>query len=107
MSVGATLKGMGVIPVLLPLGNGVCGFAAIAMAGKVDGTAATEYFFALSGWLIIAAMVFDSLDGYVARLSKTASKFGGGLGSPCGGVRFGVAPAFLLLRLGPGWAPGT
>jgi CDP-diacylglycerol--serine O-phosphatidyltransferase len=75
------------------------------MAGKVDGTAATEYFFALSGWLIIAAMVFDSLDGYVARLSKTASKFGGELDSLCDAVSFGVAPAFLLLRMGPGWQP--
>ena len=29
-----------------------------------------------SGWLIFLAMVFDALDGYVARLSRTASDFG-------------------------------
>jgi CDP-diacylglycerol--serine O-phosphatidyltransferase len=99
------LKRIAVLPALLTLGNGVCGFAAIAMAGKIDGTAETEHFFFLSGLLIIAAMVFDSLDGYVARLSKTASKFGGELDSLCDAVSFGVAPAFLLLRMGPGWQP--
>jgi CDP-diacylglycerol--serine O-phosphatidyltransferase len=46
-------------------------------------------------------MIFDALDGYVARLTKTASKFGGELDSLCDAVSFGVAPAFLLLHLGP------
>ena len=44
-------------------------------------------------------MVFDMLDGYVARLSRTASKFGGELDSLCDAVSFGVAPAFLLLKM--------
>src|SRR4051794_38638220 len=48
-------------------------------------------------------MVFDGLDGYVARLSKTASNFGGQLDSLCDAISFGAAPAFLLLRLGPSW----
>jgi CDP-diacylglycerol--serine O-phosphatidyltransferase len=59
--------------------------------------------FALSGGLIFAAMVFDMLDGYAARLSKTASDFGGQLDSLCDAISFGVAPAFLLLRLSPDW----
>src|SRR6185369_13231770 len=42
---------------------------------------------------------------YVARLSRTASKFGGELDSLCDAVSFGVAPAFLVLKLGPGWEP--
>jgi CDP-diacylglycerol--serine O-phosphatidyltransferase len=46
-------------------------------------------------------MVFDALDGYVARLTKTASKFGGELDSLCDCISFGVAPAYLLLHLGP------
>ena len=29
-----------------------------------------------AAWLILAAMVFDALDGFVARLTKTASGFG-------------------------------
>src|SRR5262249_36062758 len=76
-------------------------FAAIAFASK--STPATEhYYFALSGWLIFAAMVFDALDGFVARLSKAASDFGGQLDSLCDAISFGAAPAFLLLRMGPG-----
>jgi CDP-diacylglycerol--serine O-phosphatidyltransferase len=75
------------------------------MAGKVDGTEATRAFFAYSGWLIILAMLFDALDGYVARLSRTASTFGVELDSLCDAISFGVAPAFLLIRMGPGWQP--
>jgi CDP-diacylglycerol--serine O-phosphatidyltransferase len=52
-------------------------------------------------------MLFDMLDGYVARLSKTASDFGGELDSLCDVVSFGVTPAFLLLKLGPGWEPSA
>ena len=99
------VKKVAVIPTLLTLGNAVCGLAAIAWASKTDGTEATNRYFALSGWLIFAAMLFDALDGYVARLSRTASKFGAELDSLCDAVSFGVAPAFLLLRMGPGWEP--
>src|SRR5262245_64260376 len=48
-------------------------------------------------------MIFDALDGYAARISRTASKFGAELDSLCDAISFGAAPAFLLLRLGPGW----
>ena len=99
------MKKIAIIPTLLTLGNAVSGFAAIAMAGKVDGTEATRAFFAYAGWLIVLAMVFDALDGYVARLSRSASKFGGELDSLCDAISFGVAPAFLLIRMGPGWQP--
>jgi CDP-diacylglycerol--serine O-phosphatidyltransferase len=108
------VKKIAVVPTLLTLGNGVCGFAAIACANKIGardialgpgGSDPYDPYFAYSGWLIIAAMVFDMLDGYVARLSKTASKFGGELDSLCDAISFGVAPAFLLLKLGPGWEP--
>ncbi len=48
-------------------------------------------------------MLFDVLDGYVARLSKTASNFGGQLDSLSDAISFGAAPAFLLLRLSREW----
>jgi len=48
-------------------------------------------------------MLFDALDGYVARLSKSASKFGAELDSLCDAISFGLAPAFILMRMGPGW----
>jgi CDP-diacylglycerol--serine O-phosphatidyltransferase len=99
------LKKIGVLPTLLTLGNGICGFAAIVAASKIgryDAASDAPTYFAISGWLIIGAMVFDALDGYVARLTKTASKFGGELDSLCDAISFGVAPAYLLLHLGPG-----
>ncbi len=98
------MKKIAVLPTLLTLGNGICGFAAIAFASKLYGEEVNnESYFAWAGWFILFAMVFDMLDGYVARLSKTASEFGGELDSLCDVVSFGVTPAFLLLKLGPGW----
>jgi CDP-diacylglycerol--serine O-phosphatidyltransferase len=103
----ATVKKIAIIPTLLTLGNGVCGFAALLCASRIPagGNVGADPNLALAGWLIIGAMLFDALDGYVARLSRTASKFGGELDSLCDAVSFGVAPAFLLVRLGPSWEP--
>jgi CDP-diacylglycerol--serine O-phosphatidyltransferase len=96
------VKKIAVLPTLLTLGNGVCGFAAIVSASKIGRGPDAFSYFALSGWLIVGAMVFDALDGYVARLTKTASRFGGELDSLCDAISFGAAPAYLLLHLGPG-----
>jgi CDP-diacylglycerol--serine O-phosphatidyltransferase len=102
------MRKIAVVPTLLTLGNGICGFVSIAIASKIIPSESAEhndYFFAVAGWFVIAAMIFDMLDGYVARLSKTASKFGGELDSLCDAISFGVAPAFLILKMGPGWEP--
>ena len=97
------MKKIAILPTLLTLGNAACGFAAIASASQISGNEEiARSYFALSGWLIIGAMLFDALDGYVARLSRTASRFGGELDSLCDGISFGAAPAFVLLRMGPG-----
>jgi CDP-diacylglycerol--serine O-phosphatidyltransferase len=100
------VKRIAILPTLLTLGNAVCGFASIHYASKIaPGTAAeaSRWFFLVSGALIFAAMVFDVLDGYVARLSKSASDFGGQLDSLCDAISFGLAPAFLLLRMCQEW----
>jgi CDP-diacylglycerol--serine O-phosphatidyltransferase len=102
------VKKIAIVPTLLTLGNGICGFAAIACASKIgneSSIADNDFWFFLSGWLIVAAMIFDGFDGYVARISNSASKFGGELDSLCDAVSFGVAPAFLILKMGPGWEP--
>jgi CDP-diacylglycerol--serine O-phosphatidyltransferase len=104
------VKKIAVLPALLTLGNGICGFVAITFASKISAeypAPGDEANFAWAGWFILFGMVFDMLDGYVARLSKTASDFGGELDSLCDVVSFGVAPAFLLLKLGPGWQPNA
>jgi CDP-diacylglycerol--serine O-phosphatidyltransferase len=107
------VKKIAVVPTLLTLGNGICGFVAITFASKIglfghgtpEATALDEQHFVWAGWFILFAMLFDMLDGYVARLSRTASAFGGELDSLCDAISFGVAPAFLVLKLGPGWEP--
>ncbi len=102
------MKKIAVLPTLLTLGNAVCGFASIIFASKIgraDTDLAPEACFSYSGWLIIGAMVFDALDGYVARLTKTASNFGVQMDSLCDAISFGAAPAVLLLHLGPRWEP--
>jgi CDP-diacylglycerol--serine O-phosphatidyltransferase len=108
------IRTIAMFPTMLTLGNLVCGFFAIVVASrivrvedvnslsdlaKIDPTDAMT-----SGGLIFLAMVFDALDGYVARLSRTASDFGAQLDSLSDLVTFGVAPAFLLVKICPRFA---
>jgi len=105
------LRRVAVIPALFTIANGVCGFAAIIMASRIHAedlnpTASENFlqamwFLTIAGWLIFAGMIFDVLDGRVARMYGAASRFGAELDSLCDVVTFGVAPAFLLLKMGP------
>lgn len=98
------MKKIAIIPTLLTLGNAICGFTSIVCASKIQANDPSTYvFFAYSAWLLFAGMVFDMLDGVVARRLRTASDFGGQLDSLCDAVSFGAAPAFLLLKLGQAW----
>jgi len=45
---------------------------------------------------VYLAVVFDGLDGYIARRTNTVTEFGAQLDSICDIVSFGVAPAYLL-----------
>jgi CDP-diacylglycerol---serine O-phosphatidyltransferase len=106
------IRTVAVFPTLFTLGNLVCGFFAIVIASRVDAPKPDQPLFMptdptdcmLSAWLIFLAMLFDALDGYVARLSRTASDFGAELDSLCDLVTFGVAPAFLLVKICPRFA---
>ncbi len=51
-----------------------------------------------SAWFIIIAAVFDSLDGAMARLTKSASEFGVELDSLADVISFGVAPSILVYK---------
>jgi CDP-diacylglycerol---serine O-phosphatidyltransferase len=86
-----------VLPTLLTLGNGACGFAAVTVAAHVSPAGDSDLW--LAALLIFLAMLFDVLDGSVARWAKQTSDFGGQLDSLCDAVSFGVAPAFLMLRI--------
>ena len=99
------MRRIAIVPTLCTLGNAVCGFAAILYAANVGVASrmAEDQAMYISGWLIFAAMVFDLFDGYLARRTRSASKFGAELDSLCDVVSFGAAPAFLLIRLGAGF----
>ena len=103
------IRTIAVFPTLLTLGNLICGFFAIVVAARIEKPAAIlsnvdmgdTRNVMLSGCLIFVAMIFDGLDGYVARLARTSSDFGAELDSLCDVVSFGVAPGFLLVKMCP------
>lgn len=95
------LRYIAILPSLITLINGICGFAAICFAsegGETFGKLEIPYF-AVAGYLIFIAMIADMLDGRVARMSHSTSSFGGQLDSLCDIVSFGVAPAFLIFKV--------
>lgn len=57
---------------------------------------ASQESFIWACWAIVASMVLDGLDGRVARLTGTSSKFGVEFDSLADVVAFGVAPAMLV-----------
>lgn len=87
-----------VLPTMLTLGNAFCGFAAITYAARVgpDLTQPTDSYLRWSAIYVFLGMLFDAIDGPVARLTGQKSRFGEQLDSMCDVVTFGVAPAFLL-----------
>lgn len=100
------LKRVPILPSLITLGNLFCGFLAMAkVADAVMLSAAGQNHPLFSAdvvavleaasILIFVAMVFDALDGTVARLTNQSTKFGAQLDSLSDVVAFGVAPAFL------------
>ncbi len=86
------------LPALCTVLNGLAGFASIHFATKDALGEANLMNLALGAWLIFVAMVFDMLDGRIARITRRTSDFGGQLDSLCDVISFGVAPAVLMLR---------
>lgn len=65
-----------------------CGFYAIVMAMNQR--------FDYAAWAIFIAMILDSLDGRIARLTNTQSEFGAQYDSLSDMVSFGAAPALVI-----------
>lgn len=80
-------KGIYILPNLFTLGALFGGFYAIVMA--------MDERFDLAGIGIFCAMVLDSLDGRVARMTNTQSAFGEQMDSLSDMVSFGAAPALV------------
>ncbi len=101
------LKYITILPSLVTIINGACGFAAITFASQAITSETGQWsyhrlvvpYFAMAGYMILLAMVADMLDGRLARMSNSTSSFGGQLDSLCDIVSFGVAPAFLMIKI--------
>jgi len=101
------LKYIAALPTAVTLMNAFFGFLSIVYASKGPGIFLEVFllrktgisFFAMSGYLILFAMIADMLDGQVARWSGTSSSFGGQLDSLSDVLSFGAAPAFLMFKV--------
>lgn len=114
------LKSVPILPSLITLGNVFFGFLAmakctdglVAQGAEVTMTVQALRLFEISAILVFVAMVFDGLDGAVARLTNQTTAFGAQLDSLADVVTFGVAPAFIgkalidfYSREDVGWLP--
>src|SRR5438128_2877038 len=103
----AYIRSVYFLPSLATLGNAVCGFGAMYVAAFDDvnvgddpwARALLAHKFLAAAYLIILAMVFDALDGRLARFARHTTDFGGQLDSLADVVSFGAAPAFVALLL--------
>jgi CDP-diacylglycerol---serine O-phosphatidyltransferase len=91
-------KGMYILPSLFTTGNMAAGFYAILEV--VHATALTPWHLDNAAIAIGFAVLFDGLDGRVARMTGTSSDFGRELDSLADVITFGVAPAMLAWTWG-------
>ncbi len=76
------------------LGNAVCGTAALfSVLSYVETSFAVHIYFACA--LVLAALIFDVLDGRIARWRQKSSSLGRELDSLADIISFGVAPAII------------
>jgi CDP-diacylglycerol--serine O-phosphatidyltransferase len=80
-----------VVPSMFTLANLFFGIWSLVLSTRGE--------FYRASWYIVIAGVLDMLDGRVARMSKTGSRFGAELDSLVDIVSFGVAPAVLIHQL--------
>lgn len=98
--VGRSVRPITVLPNLLTIANAFCGVLAIskgidALALSVDEPALFYRKMETACLLVFLGMVFDALDGQVARFMGGSSQFGAELDSFSDALTFGAAPALL------------
>lgn len=84
-------SGQVLAPSVFTMGNMACGFYALLASHFGD--------FAAAGTAILGGIVFDMLDGRVARLVRGESSFGVQFDSLSDFLTFGVAPAYMMYAL--------
>jgi CDP-diacylglycerol--serine O-phosphatidyltransferase len=99
------------LPNLMTAGNLFCGFGAVIKCIQArlitDGgeyamlhpTLSWSVLYTQAVWLILASVVFDSLDGRLARMGGRTSLFGAEFDSLADVVSFGMAPALMMFFL--------
>ena len=99
------------LPNLMTAGNLFCGFAAVIKCIQArlltDGgeylalhpTLSWMTLYTQAVWLILAAVIFDSLDGRLARMGGRTSLFGAEFDSLADVVSFGMTPALMVFFL--------
>ena len=91
-------RGMYIVPSLFTTANIAFGYYAILQV--MHGNAAEPWHFDFAAKAIGFAVLFDGLDGRIARMTKTSSDFGRELDSLADVITFGVAPALLAYMWG-------
>jgi CDP-diacylglycerol---serine O-phosphatidyltransferase len=95
-----------ILPTAFTLGNLFSGFLAIAyltdsmhVDPELDAAAAAAFrvgLYTKAMWCVLFAMIFDAVDGKVARMTGSSSEFGAQIDSLSDVVSFGAAPALLF-----------
>jgi CDP-diacylglycerol--serine O-phosphatidyltransferase len=96
---------MYVLPSLFTAGNIAAGYYAITQS--IQGSPSEPAFFDRAALAIGFAVLFDGVDGMIARLTNTASDFGKELDSLADVITFGVAPSLLAYIWGFRMLPAT
>jgi CDP-diacylglycerol---serine O-phosphatidyltransferase len=97
-------RGVFLLPSLFTVANLFCGYACVVYATRSD--------FETAALFVGFAMVLDTMDGFLARLTNSSTAFGVELDSLADVVSFGLAPAILAFTWGLwplqrlGWAVG-
>ena len=95
----AARRGMYILPSLFTCGNIAAGY--YAFVESIRGSASSDpAAFDRAALAILFALIFDSLDGRIARLTNTSSAFGKELDSLADVITFGVAPSLLAYLWG-------
>lgn len=79
-----------IVPNIVTTANMFCGFYSVIASMHGD--------FIPASWAIVAAAIFDMLDGRIARLAKATSLFGVQYDSMSDLISFGMAPGILLYQ---------
>ena len=94
-------KGIYILPNAITLSSMFAGFYSIVASFNAD--------YERAAWAILIASIFDVLDGWVARMTRTTTKFGIEIDSLSDAISFGVAPGILVYSWSlqsfgkPGW----